>query len=450
MTTIRKKSLLAILFACLSLNLVAQTKILNLDSYLLNQNVPENGLFFTLDLEKGKSYILDVEQNGVDVILYLKNEDGDLLQEVDSPSGQYGTEQIFYQAKRDIRLQLEVLPFVEDGPAGDGVIDVRGRTFSKSAFKTWKAEQKKIAKISKNTVLTQDIVHFWEAYDSLKQVSTSRDSLRIIQELYIDRATEGFKQFRAVRPEMNAVNYLMSLRAFPKFYASLRDNSFICLDAEKAIDQVYKGFENAYGDFKPFKVCFAIGVLSTGGTVTDEYVLIGADITCSTKNMDLSEFTEAPYDQLLPHLSYEGNVKQKIKNIVAHECVHTQQPYLEEEEVSCSLLHACLSEGFCDFVGEIIVGEQINAALQTYGDEHEEELWSEFSSDLCNSSLEKWLYNYGYYEDRPADLGYYIGYRVAKAYYAQAKDKRAALKELIEFRDAKAILKASQYEDLPK
>ena len=43
----------------------------------------------------------------------------------------------------------------------------------------------------------------------------------------------------------------------------------------------------------------------------------------------------------------------------------------------------------------------------------------------------------------PSDLGYWIGYRITKAYYRNATDKRQALRDIIELRDPKAILAKS-------
>ena len=57
-----------------------------------------------------------------------------------------------------------------------------------------------------------------------------------------------------------------------------------------------------------------------------------------------------------------------------------------------------------------LVGEQINGNLVEFGDQHEEELNS--FKTLYEDDLEDWLYNYGRFEDKPADLGYYIGYVV--------------------------------------
>lgn len=62
------------------------------------------------------------------------------------------------------------------------------------------------------------------------------------------------------------------------------------------------------------------------------------------------------------------------------------------------------------------------------------------SSDTSN-----WLYQGNRATGRPADLGYWMGYKIAKAYYDKATDKRTAVKEILRFTDSKAFLEASGY-----
>ena len=38
-------------------------------------------------------------------------------------------------------------------------------------------------------------------------------------------------------------------------------------------------------------------------------------------------------------------------------------------------------------------------------------------------------------DGKPNDLGYFIGYRIAQAYYEKARDKRQALREIITARN---------------
>jgi len=41
------------------------------------------------------------------------------------------------------------------------------------------------------------------------------------------------------------------------------------------------------------------------------------------------------------------------------------------------------------------------------------------------------------------DLGYWVGYRIAKAYYQRAADKQQAVREILEMSDPKAFLAKS-------
>jgi len=56
-----------------------------------------------------------------------------------------------------------------------------------------------------------------------------------------------------------------------------------------------------------------------------------------------------------------------------------------------------------------------------------------------------WLYQGDKSVNRPADLGYYIGYEICKAYYDHARDKRTAVHDIINITDADAFLGASGY-----
>jgi hypothetical protein len=65
-----------------------------------------------------------------------------------------------------------------------------------------------------------------------------------------------------------------------------------------------------------------------------------------------------------------------------------------------------------------------------------------------DSTIRTWMYNglvpapknHG-----ATDIGYWVGYRIARAYYQRAPDKRAALRELILLPDAGRVLRDSRY-----
>jgi len=80
-----------------------------------------------------------------------------------------------------------------------------------------------------------------------------------------------------------------------------------------------------------------------------------------------------------------------------------------------------------------------------YADPLEEELWLEFQEDMNGTDLDQWLFNAATVSDRPADLGYYVGYKIAEHYYQQQVDKSLALQSLMEIRDAGEFLDVSGY-----
>jgi uncharacterized protein YjaZ len=132
----------------------------------------------------------------------------------------------------------------------------------------------------------------------------------------------------------------------------------------------------------------------------------------------------------------------ELPQVAAHELIHYQQT-----GEGNTLLAQCLHEGSADFVGELISGGQINARLREYGDAHEADLWREFSQVMNKNNASQWLYQGDKSKDRPADLGYYMGYRIAEAYYQRAADKKQAIRDILTVHDFPAFLQESHYAD---
>jgi hypothetical protein len=104
-------------------------------------------------------------------------------------------------------------------------------------------------------------------------------------------------------------------------------------------------------------------------------------------------------------------------------------------------------EGIADFVGELASGTNVNEWLRPYALPRESALWDEFKLEMGGTNVGRWLYSQGNATaDRPGDLGYFIGYQIARAYYDHASNKRDALRQIIEVRDGVAFLAASGYD----
>jgi hypothetical protein len=99
-----------------------------------------------------------------------------------------------------------------------------------------------------------------------------------------------------------------------------------------------------------------------------------------------------------------------------------------------------------DFITRKAIGcVQTAAATYEYGEANERELWHLFQQEMGGTDYSKWLYNGNTIKDRPDQLGYWMGYQIAEAYYERAPDKQKAIRALLNIRDFHAILEASGY-----
>jgi hypothetical protein len=109
-----------------------------------------------------------------------------------------------------------------------------------------------------------------------------------------------------------------------------------------------------------------------------------------------------------------------------------------------TLLAQAFTEGSADFVGEMISGAHINGTAHRYGLPREREWWAEFRERTTGTDYAGRMYGKPPGE-RPADPGYFIGYRIAQAYYRNAADKGVAIREILRAADVPAILARSGY-----
>lgn len=295
------------------------------------------------------------------------------------------------------------------------------------------------AQNNKALIITSDIHNFWAAYAQLKDCKTRADSIRVIQTEYLDKASTGLKLFIKAR-NFSAERYVDLLSKVPKFWSSIRSNTMNLEAYAEQINAIFDQYEAAYPNFKRPNVCFAIGQLSTGGTVKKGWLLIGSEIACADSTTDKSE--------LGSWLRSVMQEKNHVLELIAHETVHAQQKmglgtiwgYFNHRLLTFTLL-----EGAADFVAKNVAGMTINQPIHAYGKVHEEDLWQEFSKIMYKNDLSQWLYNGSKSKDRPADLGYYIGYKICESYYHQAADKKKALRDIIEVSSYRNFYKKSKY-----
>ena len=248
-------------------------------------------------------------------------------------------------------------------------------------------------------LVTSDIALFWHALDVAPP-----DSLGpVLQREYLDRGSVGVRDFIPGRI-LSAEDLAAYVNAHRARYDSVRAAR---LDVSRAESEIRASFHRLKALYPPAvfpDVYFVIGRFNSGGTSSDHGLLIGAEM-------------------------YRDPAR--LPAIVSHELIHYQQHY-----PSPTLLEHSFMEGTADFIGEMISGAQINNAAHQYGMAHEHELWQEFLPHAGDHDFYPWMYGTPR-DGRPNDLGYFIGYRIAKAYYDKATDKKQAIADIITARGGK-------------
>jgi hypothetical protein len=301
--------------------------------------------------------------------------------------------------------------------------------------------------------VTSDIDNFWRAFDLAMKETEREKRIAIFQTEYLDKGSAGLRDFLRLRIK-SAKDLLETVEKLPKYYASVRPGTLRVAEMEKKMRRSFRRFKQLYPEAAFPDVYFVIGVANTGGTASGSGLLIGAELYGLTPNTPRDEFP-AWFKTFLPEVKDEEELLrlvtkaldtalkpvERLPSIVAHESCHFNQNYPKQTTV----LEKSIQEGSCDLIAELTAGAVINPALRAYGDRHEAALWREFRAEMGGTDLSKWMYNGFRIKDRPGDLGYYMGYKISKAYYQNAKDKRQGVRDVLNIKNFSEFFVRSRY-----
>jgi hypothetical protein len=266
----------------------------------------------------------------------------------------------------------------------------------------------------KAEIVVSDLALFWRAYDQAKP----ENNLIVYRDEYFKKGSVGLQEF--LRSKIgNSCNLVTAIDAAPKYYAALRAQSAKVENYKPQMLASFKKLKEIYPDARFPNVYFVIGRMNAGGTATVKGLLIGFEMYGKTDDASLAELSGWKKSSV-------GRIEE-IPFIVAHELVHYQQKNALIASLfggDVSLLGKSLSEGGADFVGELIAGGNINPQLHEYGNRREKQLWLEFKKEMNGSEASNWLYQGDKAKDKPADLGYYVGYKIAESYYNKGKGQK--------------------------
>jgi hypothetical protein len=286
--------------------------------------------------------------------------------------------------------------------------------------------------------ITDDLVRFWQAFD---QAQNASDPTSIYQRQYLELGTVGLQDFSQIN-EFNADSLAEVVKSYPDFFAAIRHNTLSLTRNDRIQSQIKTHFENLKCLYPPAQfqdVYFVIGALNSGGTVSLNGLLMGTEINARDAS--------TPIEELSPWLQANTGSLEGLVRLVVHEAIHTLQHLTGTslEITGRSLLWKALMEGGADFMTTLATGQEPPSPFFKYGLECEHDLWQEFSSVMNGTDISEWIYNGDRSTSRPADLGYFIGYRILEAYYNRMPDKQKAIAEILAFRDPEKILQDSAY-----
>lgn len=279
-------------------------------------------------------------------------------------------------------------------------------------------------------IITSDIALFWKAYDTARP----ENNLNVFRDEYLRRGSVGLKEFTRLRIG-SSCGLVDSIERAPKYYAALREPSMKLASYETKMRASFRKLKALYPESVFPDVYFLIGRMNSGGTTSDKGLLIGVDMYGKNEGASLDGLSDW-------HKAVVSST-DRLPYIVAHELIH----YEQKNAAGNTLLAQSITEGVADFVAELVAGDTINPHLHRYGNPREKELWLEFKKEMTGKDVSNWLYQGEKAKDKPADLGYYIGYKIAESYYKNAADKKQAARDILEIKDFDAFLKASRYDE---
>ena len=276
-------------------------------------------------------------------------------------------------------------------------------------------------------IRTDDVALFYRVYDA----AGGAPSASARQRDYLDAASDGVRQFiphRIVSAEALAT----AIENKRPVYEKARQCVATLPRVRDRIAAALARLAQLLPNVKQPPVTILVGGANSGGTTGAAGVLIGIETICSA-------------DWL------QTNLEDRLVYLIAHEYVHVQQPVADPDanplDGKHTVLQVALVEGIADFIAELAAGSASNTHLQAWTQGRETEMARDFLRDATGTNVLKWAYGGVGTREQPGDLGYWVGYRIAKCYYTFAKNKQAAVQELVRLENPTAILQHSGWPD---
>ncbi|WP_437395270.1 DUF2268 domain-containing putative Zn-dependent protease [Flagellimonas lutimaris] len=246
----------------------------------------------------------------------------------------------------------------------------------------------------------------------------SLNATRLFKRKYFLNGSDGLQDFFASKiQDVNEFsNYVLKNKSF---YKSIQPTLVNIKDLKKEIIDNFVKLKSLYPNSVFPDIYFVIGKRTSNGTVSDNGLLIGAEVMSKTPENSKN------WNEKLLKWTMDFN---QIPITTTHEIIHFNQKGMKSER---TLLKYALIEGSAEFIAEIITG-------RTDGEYHsfigrEKAIWQDFKNEMHQDIYNDWLE--GQEPKRPRNSMYWAGYLICKSYYEKAKDKKQAISEILNIKN---------------
>lgn len=273
------------------------------------------------------------------------------------------------------------------------------------------------------TILTGDVDRFYSVYAAAGHHPTAEQ----LDRDYLAPGTPGLHEFAKLR-NVSGQTIAAAIEKRPQIYEDARRCLVVLPEVRRRVAVALDKLARIYPEAKFPPVTIVVGRGRPVGITNPSGVTVGLEALCSADFMN-------------------PNPEDRFVHVITHEYGHIQQSQAQQElnpgDPGATVLALSLMEGAADFVGELISGDVGNQATFASAKGHEAQIESAFAEDEDKTDTSNWLYNGIPSPGKPTDLGYWVGYRIVKAYYDRAADKHQALRDIFEMTDPKAFLARS-------
>lgn len=267
-------------------------------------------------------------------------------------------------------------------------------------------------------IQTEDVERFFRIYEAAER----RPTAELLQRDYLDAGSEGLQQLAKLR-NVTGARIADMIAKNPAMYEKARECMSVLPRVRERLTVALGSLVRLYPQARTPPVTIVVGrgkPVGVAGPATG--IQIGLEALCATQWLN-------------------PDVEDRFVFVIAHEYVHVQQSAELAEKEKPTVLELSLLEGAAEFAAELTAGRVAYSQIMASTAGREKEIETAFVADMDSTDLSNWLYNGT--AEKPGDLGYWVGYRIARSYYQRATDKQRAFREILEMKDPKAFLEKS-------